>query len=194
MILNDRRIRQLCGYDGMVSPFEPELVRAVEGRKVISYGLSSFGYDIRLAASEFRIFQRKPGEIVDPKRFDSANLIHSELQQCDGDQFFILPANSYALGVSVERFNLPRSLIGVCIGKSTYARSGVIVNVTPMEPGWKGYLTIEVSNASSADCRIYANEGIAQMLFLEGEPCEVSYADRSGKYQDQNQNVELARV
>lgn len=184
----------------MITPFEGRSIRQVEVpeavsvRRVLSYGLSSYGYDIRLASQDFRVFRHIPGTVVDPKHFNPANLeavsLHSDAQ---GD-FFILPAHSYGLGVAVECLAVPPTITVISIGKSTYARCGIIANLTPAEAAWRGHLTLEFSNASSADCRIYANEGVVQLLFLEGEPCEVTYADREGKYQNQPMAVVLPRL
>lgn len=180
--------------EGMIEPFEPQLVRQVEGSPVISYGLSSYGYDLRLSPNEFRIFRHVPGTVVDPKNFNPENLEPAKLHKDDQGEFFILPAHSYGLGVALERIAVPDNVTVICIGKSTYARIGLIANLTPAEAGWRGHLTLEFSNSSSADCRIYANEGIVQLLFFEGAPCAVSYQTRNGKYQDQLQQVTLARV
>lgn len=193
MIKNDTWISQMA-QEGMIEPFQPQLVRRIDGLPVISYGLSSYGYDLRLSASEFRIFRHIPGTVVDPKHFNSANLELTALHHDDNGDFFILPAHSYGLGVALERLEVPDNVTVICIGKSTYARIGLIANLTPAEAGWRGHLTLEFSNSSSADCRIYANEGIVQLLFLEGAPCAVSYNDRRGKYQDQPEQVTLARV
>ncbi|MCY7286269.1 MAG: dCTP deaminase [Cyanobacteria bacterium CAN_BIN43] len=193
MIKNDTWITSMSA-GGMISPFEPQLVRRVDGLPVISYGLSSYGYDLRLSASEFRIFKHIPGTVVDPKNFSPANLEPATLHTDVNGQYFILPAHSYGLGVALEQLKVPDNVTVICIGKSTYARIGLIANLTPAEAGWRGHLTLEFSNSSSADCRIYANEGIVQLLFLEGAPCAVSYEDRNGKYQDQVEKVTLARV
>jgi dCTP deaminase len=193
MIKNDTWITNMSA-NGMITPFEPQLIRRVENQPVISYGLSSYGYDLRLSASEFRIFKHIPGTVVDPKKFSPANLEPATLHEDESGQFFILPAHSYGLGVALERLAVPDNVTVICIGKSTYARIGLIANLTPAEAGWRGHLTLEFSNSSSADCRIYANEGIVQLLFLEGAPCAVSYEDRNGKYQDQVEKVTLARV
>ena len=185
---------------GMIKPFEPRLVREVNlgntkgSRRVISYGLSSYGYDIRLSPKEFRVFRHVPGTIVDPKNFNPANLEPSGLHTDANGSYFILPAHSYGLGVALERLEVPENVTVICIGKSTYARIGLIANLTPAEAGWRGHLTLEFSNSSSADCRIYANEGIVQLLFFEGDPCNVSYDTRKGKYQDQDETVTLARI
>ncbi|MBD2329471.1 dCTP deaminase [Alkalinema sp. FACHB-956] len=193
MIKNDTWIQEMAA-EGMIEPFEPQLVRRVEGNPVISYGLSSYGYDLRLSPNEFRIFRHVPGTVVDPKNFNPENLEPAKLHKDEQGEFFILPAHSYGLGVALERIAVPDNVTVICIGKSTYARIGLIANLTPAEAGWRGHLTLEFSNSSSADCRIYASEGIVQLLFFEGAPCAVSYQTRNGKYQDQLQQVTLARV
>ena len=199
MIKNDAWIKQAADK-GLIEPFEPSLVRRINLQanqsqtSVISYGLSSYGYDIRLSPNDFRIFRHVPGTVIDPKNFNPANLEAVDLQQDDSGSYFILPAHSYGLGVALERLQMPNNITTICIGKSTYARCGIIANLTPAEAGWRGYLTLEFSNSSSADCRIYANEGVVQLLFLEGEECEVSYETRRGKYQDQPEAVTIARV
>ncbi len=193
MIKNDSWIVKMA-KEGMISPFESKLIRKVENVPVISYGLGSFGYDIRLSPLEFRIFRHIPGTVVDPKNFNPNNLELTELHQDNNGSFFILPAHSYGLGVALERLEIPENITVLCIGKSSYARVGLIANLTPAEAGWRGHLTLEVSNSSSADCRIYANEGVVQLLFLEGEPCEVNYETRKGKYQDQPEKVVFSRV
>lgn len=196
MILNDKQIINLCENSNMIEPYERSLIRFIDDDnfKVISYGLSSFGYDIRLSAKEFFTFRHIPGTIVDPKNFNPANLTPGELFHDENGSFFIIPANSYGLGVAVEQLHLPRNITAVCVGKSTYARVGIIANITPAEAGWVGHLTLEFSNSSSADCRIYVNEGVVQLLFLEGKECETSYSDRKGKYQNQQENVVLSRI
>lgn len=199
MIKNDTWIAQMA-EQGLIQPFQPSLVRQLEhtetspGQPVISYGLSSYGYDIRLSPAEFRIFRHIPGTVVDPKNFSPANLEPTELRTGDSGSYFVLPAHSYGLGVALEKISVPNNISVICIGKSTYARCGIIANLTPAEAGWRGHLTLEFSNSSSADCRIYANEGVVQLIFFEGEPCQVSYATRRGKYQDQAEQVTLARV
>ena len=193
MILNDRQITGLA-HKGLIKPFVPELVRQTkEDRPVLSYGLSSFGYDLRLSAREFRIFRHVPGTVLDPKAISPRNLESAPLHEDAHGRFFILPARSYGLGVAVERLHLPGNLTAICLGKSTYARCGIIANVTPAEAGWRGHLTLEFSNSSAADCRLYADEGIVQIVFLEGEPCTTSYATRRGKYQDQRQRITLPK-
>lgn len=198
MLKHDYWIRAY-GAAGMIKPFEGQLVRHVAegdglGRPVLSYGCSSYGYDLRLSPKQFLVFRHVPGTIMDPKAFSAENLEEVPLRQDAKGQFFVLPAHSYGLGVALERLEMPPNITGVCLGKSTYARMGVIANMTPAEAGWKGHLTLEFSNSSGADCRLYANEGIVQMLFFEGEPCGVSYASRAGKYQGQDEVVTLARV
>jgi dCTP deaminase len=197
----DWRIRELAA-EGMISPFEPGKVRRIQANWIsnhpsatepaISFGTSSYGYDLRLSHRDFRVFRHVPGLIVNPKAFDDRCLVPAELQWDSYGMFFILPAHTYALGVVIERQALPPHVTALYIGKSTYARCGVIVNTTPGEAGWEGYLTVEISNSSGADCRIYANEGICQALFYEGMPCDQPYGD--GKYQGQAGGVTLARV
>lgn len=193
MIKNDAWIAEAAG-DGMIAPFCPGLVSRTEDRRVLSYGLSSFGYDIRLSPADFRIFRHVPGTVVDPKNFNPDNLERVALQEDTHGRFFILPAHSYGLGVALEYLKVPPNISVLCIGKSTYARIGCIANLTPAEAGWKGHLTLEISNASHADCRVYANEGIVQLLFFEGDPCDTCYATRNGKYQHQKQEVTLPKV
>jgi len=171
----DRWIREMCLRHKMIDPFEDKQVRG----GVVSYGLSSYGYDIRIA-DEFKIFTNVNSTIVDPKNIDPHSMVDYRGDIC------VIPPNSFALGRTVEYFRIPRNVITVCLGKSTYARCGIITNVTPFEPEWEGYATLEVSNTTPLPARIYANEGIAQVLFFESdEPCEVSYADKQGKYQKQ---------
>lgn len=193
MIKNDTWITAMA-TQGMIQPFQPSLVRRELDGPVISYGLSSYGYDLRLSPAEFRIFRHIPGTVVDPKQFNPQNLEEAELHQDRSAGYFILPAHSYGLGVALERIEVPDNVTVICIGKSTYARCGIIANLTPAEAGWRGHLTLEFSNSSSADCRLYANEGVVQLLFFEGEPCQVSYETRQGKYQDQVERVTLART
>lgn len=190
MILNDQKIRALAGQ-GMIEPFHPELIRKVDDRRVLSFGLCSFGYDLRLSAKEFMIFRHVPGKVVDPKQFLPASLEREELQSDAHGDYFILPGRSYGLGVAVERLRMPTNVSALCVGKSTYARCGIIANVTPAEAGWEGHLTLEFSNSSAADCRIYANEGVVQMVFFQGEPCSVCYNNRTGKYQHQTEQITL---
>lgn len=194
MILNDAHITKHA-EKGMISPFEPRLIRQTESEtQILSYGLSSFGYDLRLSPLEFKVFRHIPGTIVDPKNFQPNNLENVALENDENGSYFILPARSYGLGVAIETLHLPSDTTAICVGKSTYARCGIIANVTPAEAGWSGHLTLEFSNSSAADCRIYANEGIVQMLFFQGEPCTTSYQKRTGKYQDQEQCITLPRI
>lgn len=194
MLKNDKWIAEQALSHGMIIPFKGEMVRHAYGYKVISFGLGSYGYDLRLSPHDFRVFRHIPGTIVNPKRFDSKNLEIVKLQKDDYGHFFIVPAHSYALGVSQERLKIPDNVTALFIGKSTYARTGLITNVTPAEAGWEGYLTLEMSNSSAADCRVYAGEGIVQALFFEGERCLTTYADRAGKYQNQWEEVTIARM
>ncbi len=168
---------------GMIEPFEDRQVR----QGVISYGLSSYGYDIRVA-DEFKVFTNINSTVVDPKNFDARSFVDLKTDVC------IIPPNSFALAKTVEYFRIPRDVLTVCVGKSTYARCGLIVNVTPFEPEWEGFVTLEISNTTPLPAKIYANEGIAQVLFFQSdEPCEVSYADKKGKYQKQ-QGLTLPRL
>jgi dCTP deaminase len=175
MLKSDRWIRKMAHEHGMINPFSEKQVR--EG--VISYGLSSYGYDLRVA-DEFKIFTNVNNALVDPKRFDEKSFVTVQTDIC------IVPPNSFALARSVEYFRIPRSVLTICVGKSTYARCGIIVNVTPFEPEWEGFVTLEISNTTPLPARIYANEGLCQIIFFESdEVCETSYADRKGKYQAQ---------
>ena len=183
MVKSDKWIRRMARENKMIEPFEEKQVR----KGVISYGVSSYGYDVRIA-DEFKIFTNINTTIVDPKNFDPKSLVDFKGDIC------IVPPNSFALGRSVEYFRIPRRTITVCLGKSSYARCGIITNVTPLEPEWEGYVTLEISNTTPLPARIYANEGIAQVLFFESdEDCEVSYKDKQGKYQGQV-GVTLPRV
>jgi dCTP deaminase len=198
MLKNDKWIIEQATR-GMIDPFVPQQVRKLElnGTTIpaISFGVSSYGYDIRLSPVELLVFKHIPGTVVNPKSFNPGNLEPVELQEDEHGSYFIIPANSYGLGVSLESIKMPPNVTAICMGKSTYARVGLIVNVTPLEAGWIGQgITLEFSNASSADCRVYANEGVAQLLFLEGEPCLTTYSDRQGKYQNQSSRVTLASV
>jgi len=177
----------MCRERQLLTPFEEKLVREIDGRRIISAGVSSYGYDLRLASDGFRVFSPIASAEIDPKRFDESSLISAPLRTAeDGSEYWLMPPHTYALGVTVETFNIPRNVIGFCLGKSTYARSGVIVNTTPLEPGWRGRLVLEFSNSADLPVRIYANEGVAQVTFFESdEECETSYADRQGKYQNQ---------
>jgi dCTP deaminase len=186
-VKSDRWIIRMCRERGLITPFEERLVREVNGRRIISAGVSSYGYDLRLAPDGFRVFSPIASAEIDPKQFDESSLIEAPLRRSDdGSEYWLMPPHTYALGVTVETFNMPRNVIGFCLGKSSYARSGLIVNTTPLEPGWRGRLVLEFSNSADLPVRVYANEGIAQVTFFESdEECETSYADRQGKYQDQ---------
>ncbi|MDP1574469.1 MAG: dCTP deaminase [Coxiellaceae bacterium] len=178
-IKSDKWIRRMSQEHDMISPFEPNQVRSNAQGKIVSYGTSSYGYDVR-CAREFKIFTNINSAIVDPKNFDANSFVDIESDVC------IIPPNSFALARTVEYFKIPRSVLTICLGKSTYARCGIIVNVTPLEPEWEGHVTLEFSNTTNLPAKIYANEGVAQMLFLESdEICETSYKDRGGKYQGQ---------
>jgi dCTP deaminase len=182
-IRSDRWIRRMAEDHGMIEPFEAAQVR--EG--TISYGVSSYGYDIRVAP-EFKVFTNVHSVVVDPKRFDERSFVDVNAESC------IIPPNSFALARTVEYFRVPRNVLAICVGKSTYARCGIVVNVTPLEPSWEGYLTLEISNTTPLPAKIYANEGIAQLLFFQGEEDpEIAYADRRGKYQGQR-GVTLPRL
>lgn len=187
-ILSDIEIIQLCAGNQMLEPFLMKSVRTVDdsNRKVISYGVSSYGYDARLSR-DVKIFTNVNAGIIDPKRLDPGTLIDAVPRRDDnGDEYIILPPNSYMLGCTVETFNMPRDVLAICLGKSTYARAAVVVNCTPIEPGFIGQVVIEISNGSSLPVKIYLNEGVAQFLFFRGGmECATSYGDRNGKYQGQ---------
>lgn len=179
----DHWIRKMAQEHGMIEPFAPAQVRA----GVISYGVSSYGYDIRVA-DEYKIFTNVYSAVVDPKNFDPKSMVDFQGEVC------IIPPNSFALARTVEFFRIPRSILTICVGKSTYARCGIIVNVTPFEPEWEGFVTLEISNTTPLPAKIYSNEGIAQVLFFESdEECETSYADKKGKYQGQ-QSIVLPKL
>ena len=181
-IKSDKWIRRMAEQHGMIEPFEPNQVKVnADGQRVVSYGTSSYGYDIR-CSKEFKLFTNINSTIVDPKNFDPNSFVEVNADYC------IIPPNSFALARTVEYFRIPRNVLTVCLGKSTYARCGIIVNVTPFEPEWEGYVTLEFSNTTPLPAKIYANEGCAQVLFLEADEddiCETSYKDRGGKYQGQ---------
>ena len=175
MLKSDRWIRRMATEHGMINPFSEKQVR----ESVISFGLSSYGYDLRVA-DEFKIFTNVNCTVVDPKNFDERSFVTVRNDVC------IVPPNSFALARSVEYFKIPRTVLTICVGKSTYARCGIIVNVTPFEPEWEGFVTLEISNTTPLPAKIYANEGLCQIIFFESdEICETSYADRKGKYQAQ---------
>jgi len=185
-IKSDKWIRRMAEQNDMIAPFESGQVRENAQGKMISYGTSSYGYDVR-CSNEFKIFTNINSAIVDPKNFDENSFVDVTSDVC------IIPPNSFALARTVERFKIPRNVLTICLGKSTYARCGIIVNVTPLEPEWEGHVTLEFSNTTTLPAKIYANEGVAQMLFFESdEVCETSYADRNGKYQGQ-QGVTLPK-
>ena len=178
-IKSDKWIKKMSQKHNMIEPFEAGQVKVINNQKIVSYGTSSYGYDVR-CADEFKIFTNINSSIVDPKDFNDKNFVDFKGDVC------IIPPNSFALACTVEKFKIPRDTLVVCLGKSTYARCGIIVNVTPLEPEWEGYVTLEFSNTTPLPAKIYANEGVAQMLFFQSDQeCETSYADKGGKYQGQ---------
>jgi dCTP deaminase len=180
-IKSDRWIRRMAESQRMIEPFEPNQIKEVNGERIVSYGTSSYGYDIR-CSNEFKLFTNLNSTIVDPKAFDPKSFVDVT------GEFCIIPPNSFALARTVEYFRVPRNILVLCLGKSTYARCGIIVNVTPLEPEWEGYVTLEFSNTTPLPAKIYANEGVAQVIFLESaadDVCATSYKDRGGKYQGQ---------
>lgn len=175
-IKSDKWIIKMCEENEMITPFERKLV---SGGKV-SFGVSSYGYDIRIG-NEFKVFTKTDTGLVDPKNFDEKCFAHYK-----SDDYVIIPANSFILAATVERFKIPRNVLGIALGKSTYARCGIVCHITPLEPEWEGTLVLELSNTTPLPAKVYANEGIAQLIFIEGDDvCDVSYADRKGKYQNQ---------
>ena len=186
-IKSDHWIRRMAEKDKMIEPFAREQVRQADGHKIVSYGTSSYGYDVR-CSREFKIFTNINSTIVDPKVFDEKSFVDFKGPVC------IIPPNSFALARTIEYFRIPRDVLTICLGKSTYARCGIIVNVTPFEPEWEGTVTLEISNTTPLPAKIYANEGIAQVLFFQSdEPCEMSYKDKKGKYQAQT-GVTLPKI
>ncbi len=186
-IKSDKWIRNMALNHGMIEPFEPDQIRQKDNQRIVSYGTSSYGYDIR-CSDEFKLFTNINSTIVDPKNFDSNSFIDVKSDVC------IIPPNSFALARTVEYFRIPRNILTICLGKSTYARCGIIVNVTPFEPEWEGFVTLEFSNTTPLPAKIYANEGVAQVIFFESdEVCETSYKDRGGKYQGQH-GVTLPKI
>jgi len=178
-VCSDRWIRKMSQEHGMIEPFIDGQVRSADHGRIISYGLSSYGYDLRVS-DEFKVFTNIHGAVVDPKGFDEKSFVDMKTDVC------IVPPNSFALARSVEYFRIPRDVLTICVGKSTYARCGIIVNVTPFEPEWEGHVTLEISNTTPLPAKIYANEGLAQVVFFEADDvCETSYADRGGKYMKQ---------
>ena len=177
-IKSDKWIIDQSENHQLISPFEATQIRELNGEKIVSYGVSSYGYDVR-CSNEFKIFTNTHSAIVDPKEFDPKSFIDVTADEC------IIPPNSFALARTVEYFKIPRSVLTLCLGKSTYARCGIIVNVTPLEPEWEGHVTLEFSNTTNLPAKIYANEGVAQMIFFESDQvCKTSYKDRGGKYQE----------
>ncbi|MEC8955771.1 MAG: dCTP deaminase, partial [Pseudomonadota bacterium] len=175
-IKSDRWIKRMAENNHMIEPFEANQIKKNNGERIVSYGTSSYGYDVR-CSNEFKVFTNLESVIVDPKRFDESSFIGKTSDVC------IIPPNSFALARTVEFFRIPRNVLTICLGKSTYARCGIIVNVTPLEPEWEGHVTLEFSNTTPLPAKIYANEGVAQMLFFESdEDCEISYKERDGKY------------
>ena len=186
-IKSDKWIRRMAAEHGMIEPFEPGQVRQVDGRKIVSYGTSSYGYDVR-CSEEFKVFTNINNTVIDPKSFDPRSFVDIKADVC------VIPPNSFALARTIELFRIPRNVLVVTLGKSSYARCGIVVNVTPLEPEWEGYVTLEFSNTTPLPAKIYANEGVAQMLFFESdEVCETSYRDRGGKYQGQK-GVTLPKI
>jgi dCTP deaminase len=187
-VCSDQWIRRMAKENAMIEPFVDGQVRAGEsGGRLISYGLSSYGYDLRVS-DEFKVFTNVFSSVVDPKNFDPASFVDMKTDVC------IVPPNSFALARSVEYFRIPRDVLTICVGKSTYARCGIIVNVTPFEPEWEGHVTLEISNTTPLPARIYANEGLAQVVFFKAEQvCETSYSDRGGKYMKQ-QGITIPRM
>ena len=186
-IKSDKWIRRMAQGHGMIEPFEPNQVKHNHTGAIVSYGTSSYGYDIR-CSDEFKIFTNINAAIVDPKNFSANSFVDFKGDVC------IIPPNSFALARTVEFFRIPRNVLTICLGKSTYARCGIIVNVTPLEPEWEGHVTLEFSNTTPLPAKIYANEGVAQVIFIEGdEICETSYKDRGGKYQGQK-GVTLPKI
>lgn len=186
-VMSDKWIKEQSNNYNMISPFVDQQIKKIESQKIISYGVSSYGYDARVSR-EFQIFTNINTTIVDPKNFNEDSLVHRETDVC------IIPPNSFVLARTVEYFKIPKDVLVICVGKSTYARCGIIVNVTPLEPGWEGHVTLEFSNTTPLPAKIYAGEGACQFLFFKGnEPCETSYSDRDGKYMGQT-GVTLPRI
>ncbi|HJL92213.1 MAG TPA: dCTP deaminase [Woeseiaceae bacterium] len=178
-IKSDRWIKEMAESNLMIEPFEANQIKKNNGERIVSYGTSSYGYDVR-CSNEFKVFTNLESVIVDPKKFDESSFIDKTADVC------VIPPNSFALARTIEFFRIPRNVLTICLGKSTYARCGIIVNVTPLEPEWEGHVTLEFSNTTPLPAKIYANEGVAQMLFFESdEDCEISYKERDGKYQGQ---------
>ncbi|HBR70432.1 TPA: dCTP deaminase [Candidatus Dependentiae bacterium] len=186
-IRSDKWIAYMAKEHGMIEPFEADQVKQVGNKRVVSYGLSSYGYDLRVA-DEFKVFSNAYNSLIDPKKFDEKSFVDIKSDVC------IIPPNSFALARSVEYFRIPRNILTICLGKSTYARCGIIVNVTPFEPEWEGFVTLEISNTTPLPTKIYSNEGLAQVIFFQAEEaCSISYADRKGKYMKQ-QGIVIPRL
>ena len=192
-VLSDKEILKFA-KEGMITPFEDCLINKDNDVPILSYGLSSYGYDIRLSPSQCLLFGGVQHGMCDAKNFDPDILKETELHEDDRGKYFIIPPFGYCLGVAVERLALPRDVTVVAVGKSTYARAGIMANITPAEAGWEGHLTLEISNCAPLFNKIYANEGICQLLFYQGDPCGVSYQERKGKYQNQPLEVILAKA
>lgn len=192
MLISDRLISERCtGNNPMIQPFTRCQINKVNDNKIVSYGMSSSGYDIRLGG-DMKYFPPSSSKVIDPKNFAPSLLKNLELRG-EGN-YFVLPPRSSCLGVSMERITMPNDLMALCIGKSTYARCGLVVNTTPIEAGWEGHITLELINSTATNMKVYAYEGIAQLVFFQCEPCEVTYADRGGKYQNQKASVQFALV
>lgn len=186
-IKSDAWIRKMCESSDMIHPYESKQIKSIQNHKAISYGISSYGYDVR-CADEFKVFTNINSSIVDPKSFDENNFVEIKNDIC------LIPPNSFALARTIEYFKIPRDVLTICLGKSTYARCGIIVNVTPLEPEWEGHVTLEFSNTTPLPAKVYANEGVAQFIFLQADVvCETSYKDRKGKYFGQK-GVTLPKV
>lgn len=195
-ILSDSEIQILSERKKMIEPFVPTMVNKEDERKILSYGLGSYGYDIRLSEKEFYLFSPGPSGTSDPKAFDDSQVLKKVdlLEDEDGSKFFYMPPHSYALGVALEKLKLPSDIMVIACGKSTYARCGIIANITPAEAQWAGHLTLEIANATPTYSKVYANEGIIQLLFFRGSACKTTYKDRKGKYQQQPEQVVFAQV
>jgi dCTP deaminase len=192
-VLSDKEIRKFA-EKGMITPFKSSLINKENDIPILSYGLSSYGYDIRLSPNQCLLFGGVPHGMCDAKNFDPEILKETELHEDERGKYFIIPPFGYCLGVAMEHLCLPRDVTVVAVGKSTYARAGIMANITPAEAGWEGHLTLEIRNCTPLFNRIYANEGICQLLFYQGEPCDVDYKQRKGKYQSQPYEIVLSKV
>ena len=193
MIKNDRWIAEQA-KQGMIPPFVSHLIRKFNGVPSVSFGASSFGFDVRLSPVEFRIFQHIPGHVINPLAFNPDNLKPTQLQKNEYGEYFILPAHSYGLATTIERFQMPANVTGLVLNKSTYVRCGIVLPATVLEAGWCGHITLEIANQSAEDVMLFVNQGIAQVLFFEGESCQTDYEARAGKYQDQPEAIVMARA